>query len=290
MSANIAANSLQALDYLIEIFAVNRNPILSDNHRVLMFKQYSKEYAEAFHTADIVFQPVFDFEYITDELSSLMVNESELSSYSGVIITSPRSVHALHRALSVHHIDPSSFPLPIPIYTFGSRTPALVSKTLPKCQCVVFRDATDSKMMASSLIQRLEQQNCDRMQIPPLLVLFGERHRMELVSKLSDHGIAYRGMVVYRTVDRMELKALKDLDYRQTQCCWIFFSPNGVDVVMRYLKRMDIHDLKQHIICGAIGPTTARRLQEVQWDASFVAAKPNAQSLYEAWRVFVNHE
>ena len=82
-------------------------------------------------------------------------------------MTSPRSVHALNKALIDNNIDALKHTLSIPIFTFGSKTPKLINKYLPNTECVVFDQANDSNSFAILLIQYLKDQHDE---IPSLLI------------------------------------------------------------------------------------------------------------------------
>eukprot|EP01084_Bolivina_argentea_P085019 153690_1 len=270
------SNCLKELNTLIKTFSESIN---WNDYEIYLFKQKSVEYAKLFNKISTFFVPVFEFEYILNELSSIFNNNS-ISSYSGIVMTSPRSVHALHKTLSQNNIDSTTYKLPIPIFTFGNKTPKLINQLLPQSQCIVF-DANDSNSMSLLLIKYL---NDNRKEMQSLLILFGERHRLELTNQLNKYKIKYEQKIVYRTVDVNELCHIKNIDYKNKNCYWIFFSPNGVDVVMKYLKnnKFNINQIKKYIKCGCLGSTTANKLTEIEWNASFIANKPNGQALYSA--------
>ena len=293
--ATAPSRSLVEIDRLISTFALNNHDHYKQ-YEIYLFKQESLEYSKIFDRVSIntYFIPVFDFEYLTNELSKTILKNDELSSlYSGIAITSPRSVHALNKTLSENNINPLKYRLPIPIFTFGSKTPELINKYLPNTECIVFDEANDSKSFGLFLSEYLKNKYKDNDDlIPSLLILFGEKHRNELTFQLNKNSINFNEIIVYKTIELNELNYIKNMDYMNKHLFihWIFFSPNGVDITMRYLQKNGFHidEIKENIKCGTLGNTTANKLKEMDWYPSFVANKPNPQSLYDSWLDFVN--
>ena len=288
------------IDKLIRIFTKCGSIGDVKTYQIYFFKQESIEYAKIFENNNdninkvcTYFVPVFEFEYITNQLSMIINNEILLSSYSGIVMTSPRSVYALQATLKENNINPLNYRLSIPIFTFGAKTPKLMNKLFPNLKCIVFEKANDSNSMSLLLINHLKQNN-NNDDIPSLLILFGQKHRTELTTNLNKNNINFKEIIVYKTIDLNELKYIKDIDYINNHCFWIFFSPNGIDIVMRYLQRnndkLNINEMKKEIKCGSLGQTTANKLREINWNPSFIAKKPNANSLYDAWYHYISNK
>jgi uroporphyrinogen-III synthase len=132
----------------------------------------------------------------------------------------------------------------------------------------------------------------------------GEKHRTEWLDILSQNNIQFQKAIVYQAITIPDLQIpkhiLRLLSSSQTQTnnnniniWWIFFSPNGIEIVLNYLceqfginKNQIAAIIKQNINCAAIGMTTSQKLEQLGLNnhASFYPIKPNPHMLFQSWK------
>lgn len=289
-------------------------------HSVVIFKQYSESYVQLFSSVrSLYFVPVFAFkfseaQYLASIIKPYMrMDDSNLSLHNGIVITSQHTVIALHNAFKyiLQMNSCENIELSVPIFTFGDATPKQLAMLLPKTQIICFSEAQNSQSMARLIVQYFKEKNTmeNISCCSSLLILIGARHRMQLMDILTENQISFQKVIVYKTID-IQIKDIQipidyNLDFddqhlkqmqKQKSCkhWWIFFSPNGVRIIWRYLcdllcstksKCIQSFLIQNGIGCGSIGITTAQALSECGMDHSlFYPSKPKSQMLFESWK------
>lgn len=320
------------------------------NHKavdVYLFTEKKQSFVTGFKDMEsLYFIPVFSYEHLNiDNLCRSLKNHiphdkntsDNKSIYSSIVITSPRAVDSLSQAL----LKLNTLTIDIPIFTFGSATMKKLQLVFNESQTklVCLDAANDAKSMVPLIIDYLnpnnnnnnniinkkqnDSENSDNKQnieskedeesgsqILPILCLMGERHRMEFFDLLKFKNIAFEKLIVYRSIDIINLDlpqnfkhllnqlALIDVNEKNqskksqknigdTKSCLIFLSGNGSKVFNNYLKfryKMTLEELVDRhdsLIIGAFGNTTAECLKEMNVKVHFVPPKPNANTLYE---------
>lgn len=111
-----------------------------------------------------------------------------------------------------------------------------------------------------------------------ILYLVGDKTASELSDILQDHRVEITRLQVYATQQIASEEIETTLKQKGcTATDWsVIFSPSGANVIVPAIKNLKI-DTK----LASIGPTTTRRLQEMQMDVDAMPARPDARQLTE---------
>lgn len=222
-----------------------------------------------------VFVPVLDHAMVNSEALFETCNHSPATTFSGLIVTSQRSVEAIGTTLP--RLTDASDLLNMPIYTVGPAT----------CQAirnlgftnVLGSDSGNGDALASFI---LDTRALDESR--PLFFVVGDKRRDIITKRMKSANVELHELVVYETVTAStfpkDFAAATGASAAETLVVeWIvFFSPAGADVALSYIKQ---HQTSTRI--ATIGPTTQEYLVQ-QWgiQPAVVSSKPDAASLYES--------
>lgn len=209
-----------------------------------------------------------DLSFITGYLTS----EEFLLETDALIITSQRAVEALSEALSQITEAQRSQILKKQAFTVGPATQNVLSK-LGFSKLGGGELAGNGNILTDIILNQLK---------PEQKVTFftGETRRDIIPKKLVSNGYNLKEVVIYKTVEKPQIierftAAYSELSQDGTQ--WIiFFSPQGTQEIVSYLKTLQLSD---SVKIASIGPTTETYLLENGIRPQLVASKPDANSL-----------
>ncbi|XP_077278181.1 uroporphyrinogen III synthase 1 isoform X2 [Temnothorax americanus] len=193
--------------------------------------------------------------------------------YSGLILTSPRTVEAV--ALAAKE-DPSILYhwKQMPAYCIGPATDSLARSQLNLLHCVG-SDSGNSKRLAEKIVLDMKEDS------KPLLYPCSEIAR-DSISCIVEDRIPIEKIVVYRTLKSETLE--QELPKMIDKCprIFVFFSPSTVEHIKTQLKRY-FYNIK-HIKAVAIGPVTRDALINSGFNVCATADKPEPVALMYAIR------
>eukprot|EP00731_Ephydatia_muelleri_P011725 Em0006g619a len=226
----------------------------------------------------VKFIPTLHFDFVSQrELSDAVSN---LSHYSGLILTSQTAVEACSRALPVG--VPKGWSS-MPIFVVGTATAEAAHSQL----AVIPEGGTHgtAKLLAGAIIEYFK--GVDRAELKPLLFPCSDLHMETLPSILQEAGLPLRSIVSYQTVPHPDLQRCLQEEEKEeekailphTKAWFVFFSPSGVQFVSQLARPLlEAGGTK----LAAIGSTTAEAMKKVGLRVSAVAAVPTPQSLVSA--------
>ncbi|ORY86312.1 hypothetical protein BCR37DRAFT_341890, partial [Protomyces lactucae-debilis] len=223
------------------------------------------------------FVPVLDHAMCNlDELRHLCTQSSE--TFSGLIVTSQRSVEALGEILHQLSTEDKQRLLAQEVYTVGPATHRAIAN-LGFSQ-ILGSESGNGDALADFILARSQQADVSK----PLLFLVGDKRRDIITRRMESAARPLQELIVYKTIENADFpqafaNAIKAIQCaQQSLTSLVFFSPAGAHVALAHLK--DNHDVTR-IAC--IGPTTERYLVD-EWACQnvIVAAKPDAPHLFEA--------
>lgn len=261
--------------------------------RVLLFKEETGNYKDALTNGgyDTIFIPV---------LRSISVDISRLREligkgahdYDAVLVTSQRAVQAWKEASlgvdsptirSVEHslmieVDYVHSWSSIPFYSVGPST----SNALQSLKDTINPDLAPRDVLGGEESGNGNQLaeyilSCEK-KPRTILYLVGDKTASELSDILQDHRVEITRLQVYATQQIASEEIETTLKQKGcTATDWsVIFSPSGANVIVPAIKNLKI-DTK----LASIGPTTTRRLQEMQMDVDAMPARPDARQLTE---------
>ncbi|TGZ47117.1 uroporphyrinogen-III synthase [Temnothorax longispinosus] len=211
------------------------------------------------------------FEFVN--ILELRARLSVADGYSGLILTSPRTVEAV--ALAAKE-DPSILYhwKQMPAYCIGPATDSLARSQLNLQHCVG-SDSGNSKRLAEKIVLDMKKDS------KPLLYPCSEIARESICCIVEDR-IPIEKIVVYRTLksETLEQELPKMLD--KCPRIFVFFSPSTVEHIKTQLKR-NFYNIK-HIKAIAIGPVTRDALINSGFNVYATADKPEPVALMHAIR------
>lgn len=222
---------------------------------------------------DVTLIPSIDFRFKNiDKLSAILKNHSD---YDGMILTSPRAVHAVKNAADqtdlkiLHDWISKDFN-----YTVGEGTYNLVDKLM---NMKTKGKEAGNALKLSSIIVSDYANRADRRK---LLFVCGNLKQDILEKNLNDNSIDVDVIEVYETIQHPNLdnsiKELNNVDYL------VFFSPSSVSFSLPLINK---HELDMSFIkIFAIGPSTERCLTINNIKCDGVCEKPSPESLINVIR------
>ncbi len=207
--------------------------------------------------------PVLRFDFLAEE--TLRARLAHPSRYGGLVLTSPRAVEALEKALRWLPNQSAAWEMK-PAYAVGPRTGEAL-------EALGFAPEGEESGGAEALAARIIRERAG--EETPLLFLSGNRRRDALPDALQKSGVPFEEETVYETHTRA------DLNFSEMEApAWLaFFSPSGVEAVQK-ARGLSMDTVKK----VAIGPTTAAALAQVGWRADAVAGAPAPEALAGAIR------
>ncbi|XP_070162812.1 uroporphyrinogen-III synthase isoform X1 [Polyergus mexicanus] len=210
------------------------------------------------------------FEFVN--ISELRACLSTADKYSGLILTSPRTVEAISLAVKgdaniLYHWQQ------IPVYCIGPATDSLARNQLNLQHCIG-SESGNSKQLAERIILNIKKDS------KPLLYPCSEIARETVACILNDNGVTIQKIVVYRTLASELLEQDLSKILKKSPSIFVFFSPSTVEHITTQLKRnsSNIKDIK----AVAIGPVTKNALINSGFNVYATADKPEPEALMRA--------
>ncbi|XP_012533673.1 uroporphyrinogen-III synthase isoform X2 [Monomorium pharaonis] len=211
------------------------------------------------------------FEFVN--ISELRAYLSVADRYSGLILTSPRTVEAVTLAVKedtsiLRHWKQ------MPAYCVGSATDSLARSQLNLQNCIGSQTG-NSKQLAEKIVLDVKRDS------KPLLYPCSEIARETIQSIVEDSGISIEKIVVYRTLESETLEQeLPKILAKSSPSILVFFSPSTVEYITVQLKRSfySVKDIK----AVAIGPVTRDALINSGFNVYATADKPEPVALMRA--------
>lgn len=249
--------------------------------------------------------PVLDFEFVSikELASSIRAVSEELNKDHGIIITSPRVVEALSRALDL--LEPTerasclkNFNQEL-IFVVGEKS----GKELEKRIAIKYNISSSQTGSGDALCRYIKECCTLRRGSRPIKLLYPKGSRSDGSTELAllehESDIEIRTVVVYNTypvpnLTENILRGLKkfnisDLSTGEIVINLIFFSPSGVSGFLHcdqqeFSTKLNLlaKDLKVTQRYSSIGRTTEAALLEADFPVFCVAEKPNPNSLVHA--------
>ena len=268
------------------------------------------------HGFNVSCLPLFQFEYENidsiGEILQRMIGQASSSSFFGIIFTSPRAIKAFQMAMdSDTNLLSIIITKNIILYCLGESS----SNKLIKCfegdsQCPIIkgRESNNAKELAHFILDDLKCNNTndsgetlqDHLKEKQLLYLCGATRRDELPTILSSQKgllLKLNELIVYKSVPIPNVNFPK---YDNLPKWMVFFSPNGVDIIVNLLLGKDNvkcngekeeernsvkndnnnNNIFSKMKIVAIGQTTKKRLEMHNIIVNKCPSKPNASSLF----------
>ncbi|TGZ85074.1 tetrapyrrole biosynthesis, uroporphyrinogen III synthase, partial [Ascodesmis nigricans] len=246
-----------------------------------------------------IFVPVLQHHHTNlSQLRDILVTQGidgraeSTADYTGLIITSQRSVEALGGVLSsLKTSDLTSFLLHTPIFVVGPATASAVAGLGFHPGNILGGDCGSGAILAPFILAQLPTLFPARK--PKFLFLVGETRRDVIQNSLKDAEVAVTELVVYETtvMDTFRddlvrvLEETEEVDGKvgtgdrkgRGERWVVVFSPQGADVAVEALKDKDIWG---RTLVAAIGPTTEERLAGLGRRPDAVARKPSPEGLW----------
>lgn len=273
---NISVDQALEISQSIENILSTKQKQQGDKQSIILFKTKSipsDPYEQIMIERGIRphFVPVLEHTLVN--LDTLLARCKEASEvYSGLIVTSQRSVEALGLILGDLEAAPKERLLAMPIHTVGPATCKAIQNL--GFTSVLGSESGNGDILATYIIERRTTHESR-----PLFYIVGENRRDIITQRMAGEKVPLEELIVYKTVASTTFMADFDATLKNAgQVEWlVFFSPSGADAVLQHLK-----STKNTIKIATIGVTTERYLVD-QWQItpSVVSPKPEAQSLTE---------
>ncbi|KAJ3040459.1 hypothetical protein HDV00_010896 [Rhizophlyctis rosea] len=235
----------------------------------------------------------FDRSLFLPVLEHVPCNQDELSStlrhpdqFAGLVITSKRALESISNVLAkdVSTKKNGTTPLPEvwkqwlakPVYVVGPET-ARVAEEMGLTD-VRGKESGRAEVLVTEIINAKADFGGK-----PLLFLAGSKHRGTLPDGLQQAGVDFRTIVVYETEGskRVDEEVERLLEGQKGGVDWVvFFSPLGVRTALPVLRSKSCWG--EGLKVAAIGPTTAKEVEDSGVVVTITAAKPNVDSLVMA--------
>ncbi|XP_011167122.1 uroporphyrinogen-III synthase isoform X2 [Solenopsis invicta] len=241
--------------------------------KVLSEKSDKQEtYVETLESAgyNCEYLQTLQFEFVN--ISELRACLSEADKYSGLILTSPRTVEAVALAAKedkniLCHWEQ------MPAYCVGPATDSLAKNQLNLQHCIGSHTG-NSKQLAEKIVLDVKRDS------KPLLYPCGEIARETISCIVGDSGILLEKIVVYRTLESKTLEQELPKILAKSPDIFVFFSPSTVECITAQLKKnfFNVKDIK----AVAIGPVTRDALINSGFNVYATADKPEPAALMRA--------
>ncbi|XP_046489216.1 uroporphyrinogen-III synthase [Neodiprion pinetum] len=226
--------------------------------------------------------PVLRFEFINlKKLRALLVQNS----YSGLILTSPRSAEAVKLSLEqgeawlesiFSHIWKN-----LPIYCIGPTTER-VARNILGLQRYCGSESGNAEELAKFIINEMQSAS-DNPEARPLLYPCSAIARDTMSTTLEAGGITMQKLPVYKTLPSKTLQTdLNDILSNSLPEYVVFFSPSAVRYVTNVIKRNRSEKLIEQMKFVAIGPVTEKALVEAGLKVYATSRQPDPIALSNA--------
>lgn len=223
-----------------------------------------------------VLVPVLTFKFVNQkQLRAELQNDNTLA---GVIFTSPRSVHAVSRAVSSVTESGGSFdPSSMRCFVVGQATSAAAQAAgfVPEG-----KEAGNAEVLAKIILERV-----DKEEPRPLLFPCAQMRRDTLIEELAANDCKLKEIVVYETgpSERLHEDIAQVMKTQGIPQRVVFFSPSGVQFVEPLVEQGILPLTRMKVY--ALGPTTEKALIARGYPVDGVAAKPDPASLLHLLKV-----
>lgn len=229
---------------------------------------YIKTLESAGYTCECL--QTLQFEFVN--ISELQACLSTVDKYSGLILTSPRTVEAISLAVKndaniLYHWQQ------IPTYCIGPATDSLARNQLNLQHCIGSQSG-NAKQLAERII--LDQKKNSK----PLLYPCSEIARETIPYILNDNGVTIQKIVVYKTLASELLEQDLSKILKKSPSIFVFFSPSTVEHITTQLKG-NSYNIK-NVRAVAIGPVTKQALINSGFNVYTTADKPEPEALMHA--------
>lgn len=218
--------------------------------------------------------PVLKFDFINGPKLVECINSAD--KYCGLVLTSARSVEALH-----HHCNSTTtllqqhWAVEKPAFVVGEATKSKLLQLLPYWRHIYGWDSGTSKKLADVVMQETK---------PGTTLLFpcGNLKMNDLTVEILKNDIFVQEVVCYETKRHMGIQ--ENLMQLQKNIgshllFVVFFSPSGVEFALEDVLKQ--FGEKIHLKVVAIGPTTEKALREKGMEEILTARKPNSTAIKE---------
>lgn len=269
---------------------------------LLKTKSYPKDpYAELFSNKSFtnattpnnpIFVPVLNHNPTNLSELEALLRDSQVrgdatpSKYSGVIITSQRSVEALGSVLDKLIPDHDLAPLlqHTKVYVVGPATAKAVVDLGFAEENVLGKECGSGAILGPYIVANYDASS------GPLLFLVGETRSDVIQSHLKDNGVVCKEMVVYETsvAEGFREEFGKVMEETRGGVRWVVvFSPTGADVARDVLRGFGEEKGEERTYWAAIGPTTETHLKKLGRRPDVVAKAPSPTGLWTALDEFM---
>jgi len=236
---------------------------MSRDRSVVLFRSRDEPdpYEEALREAGFACSsiPVLRFEFVHEE--ELRHALEHPRNHGGLIVTSPRAVEAMAKAMTWLPTENVSWHAR-PVFVVGPSTASELRQ-------IGFEPIGEESGSAAVLAQTILHHQFEK----PLLYLCGSRRRDELPTCLRENNIDFIELCVYRSMERADLA----LSSQPVPYWVVFFSPSGVEAVQRDAG-WDLRDVR----VAAIGSTTADALRSTGVEVHAIASEPTPEAVAHA--------
>jgi len=210
--------------------------------------------------------PCLSFQFQLDHLRQCLARPEK---YSGLILTSPRSVEAVKEAVD---ILPDGWKEKRH-YCVGVQTRDTAIRLLGDLPHLTGEQCGNAVNLSEVIFKELPGGG------PPLLFPCSSLKMDILPRILKEHDIAMECITSYVTVAHPKLEqAVFKLSHNAPHCL-VFYSPSGVNFTLPFLRK---YDLLKGVKVVSIGNTTAHALKENNIAVDQICAKPTPDNLIEA--------
>ncbi|EFN69945.1 Uroporphyrinogen-III synthase [Camponotus floridanus] len=231
-------------------------------------EMYIKTLESAGYTCEYL--QTLQFEFVN--ISELRACLSTAEKYSGLILTSPRTVEAISLVVKKDVNILYSWQQ-IPVYCIGLATDSLARNQLNLQHCIG-SESGNSKQLAERIILDIKKDS------KPLLYPCSDIARETIACILNDNGVTIQKIVVYKTLASELLEQDLSKILKKSPSIFVFFSPSIVEHITTQFKR-NSYDIK-NIKAVAIGPVTKHALINSGFNVYTTADKPEPEALLRA--------
>ncbi|GMM34445.1 uroporphyrinogen-III synthase [Saccharomycopsis crataegensis] len=219
-----------------------------------------------------------------EEMTEFLCLSNNLSEISALIITSQRAVESLVKIISRIRNDwVVDTILAKPIFVVGPQTASMLSNH--GFSDIRGEDSGNANELVKVILQDdlISHIQAEANQSNYLLFLTGRIRKDIIPTKLGENGVKFIEKIVYRTIETSNtLEKFQNLELSSKTNDWVvFFSTQGVDLIIDQIKQNALHENDQLKI-ASIGPTTSEALQKKGVICHVVTPKPNPSALFDA--------
>lgn len=230
--------------------------------------------------------PVITFNFCN--LDALFRKLQSPQGYQGIIFSSPRTVVSIEKAILAHSSSSSDAKTLLKfwedatkkIFCVGRATAECAQKLFPNSKNIVTSPQENAESLGRQIVEVLRTEGfCNNEQKPLFLFPAGNLKTDTLENILSSGNIGTDNLVVYETVENPELDGLVFNLIVDNNTPFVFFSPSGVQSVLKHGKDLILTKDRPLI---AIGPTTRDsilKLEGVNAKNVFVCEAPSSEGV-----------